>query len=78
MQWVFEMSLMDTQRFLFWIQIPLAIMAGTGIFFSIPSSFTTGHKEVREQSIATKLAKIDYLGAVILVSIFFPCFVHHS
>jgi hypothetical protein len=59
---------MDPQRFLFWIQAPLAVLAGIGIFFSIPKSFTSGHKDVGEQSITTKLAKIDYLGAVVLVS----------
>ena len=74
----FDISLMGTQRFLFWIQTPLAIMAGIGIFFSIPKSFTSGYKEGGPQSIATKLAKIDYLGAVTLVGAFFPCYIHHS
>lgn len=60
--------LTDLQRFLFWIQAPMSVLAGIGIFFSIPKSFTSGHKEVGEQSIATRLAKIDYLGAVVLVS----------
>jgi len=64
----FDASLMEPQRFLFWIQAPLAVLAGIGIFFSIPKSFTSGRKNVGEQSIATKLAKIDYLGAAVLVS----------
>lgn len=71
-------SLIDPQRFLFWIQTPLAVIAGIGIFLSIPKSFTSGYKEGGEQSVATKLAKIDYLGAVTLVGTSFPLLVHHN
>lgn len=54
-------------RFLFWIQGPLAMIAGVAIFLSIPKSFTSGQKGAGEGSIRTKLAKIDYLGAIMLV-----------
>jgi len=56
-------------RFLFWIQSPLALVFGVSIFFSIPKSFTSGHKRVEEVSIKKKLYNIDYLGAITLVSI---------
>ncbi|KAE8448092.1 hypothetical protein EG329_009857 [Mollisiaceae sp. DMI_Dod_QoI] len=52
-------------RFLFWIQGPLAIAFGTGIFFSIPSHFTSGQED-DGSSIRAKLARIDYLGAITL------------
>lgn len=55
------------KRFLFWIQCPLALVAGVGIFFSIPKSFTSGKHSNAEGSIRAKLAKIDYLGAFTLV-----------
>ncbi|KAH6674209.1 major facilitator superfamily domain-containing protein [Halenospora varia] len=53
-------------RFLFWIQSPFAVVAGLGIFFSIPKTFTSGSKDAGLDTIRQKLAKIDYLGAVIL------------
>ncbi|KAF4616203.1 hypothetical protein G7Y89_g15203 [Cudoniella acicularis] len=55
-------------RFLFWIQSPLALLAGIGLFFSIPKSFTSGHKDAGDESMASKLARIDYLGAAILTA----------
>ncbi|PSS27452.1 hypothetical protein M430DRAFT_79706, partial [Amorphotheca resinae ATCC 22711] len=55
-------------RFLFWIQCPLALVAGVGIFFSIPKSFTSGKHSNAEGSIRAKLAKIDYLGAFTLMA----------
>ncbi|KAM3076556.1 hypothetical protein ACMFMG_007364 [Clarireedia jacksonii] len=54
-------------RFLFLIQGPLGILAGMGIYFSIPKSFTSSQK-MAEGSITSKLAKIDYLGAIALIS----------
>ena len=54
-------------RFLFWIQAPLGLISGIALFFSIPSSFTSG-KAVGQGSVWTKLARIDYLGAFTLVS----------
>ncbi|KAH9223765.1 major facilitator superfamily domain-containing protein [Leptodontidium sp. 2 PMI_412] len=50
-------------RFLFWVQSPMSIVFGTGIFFSIPGSFTSGHEGSGEGSILQKLGRIDYLGA---------------
>lgn len=55
------------QRFLFWVQTPFALIFGTGIFFSIPRSFTSGQED-GQGSIAAKLRRIDYLGAISLVS----------
>lgn len=54
-------------RFLFLIQGPLGVLGGIGIYFSIPKSFTSGQK-MTEGSITSKLANIDYLGAITLVS----------
>ncbi|KAE9378132.1 MFS general substrate transporter [Stipitochalara longipes BDJ] len=53
-------------RFLMWIQGPLSLISGLGLFFSIPKTFTGG--EEGEGSIRTKLARIDYLGAFTLVT----------
>ncbi|CZS90276.1 related to putative multidrug transporter [Rhynchosporium agropyri] len=50
-------------RFLFWIQSPMSVGFGTGIFFSIPGSFTSGQAGSGEGSISHKLGRIDYLGA---------------
>lgn len=51
-----------------WVQAPLATFFCLGVFFSIPTTFTTGGEE-EDGSIREKLAKIDYLGAVVLVRI---------
>ncbi len=56
------------QRFLMWIQGPLSLISGFGVFFSIPKTFTGG--EEGEGSISAKLARIDYLGAFTLVCSF--------
>jgi hypothetical protein len=61
------------QRFLFWVQSPLAILFGVGIFFSIPSSFTSGQDGDADTSISSKLANIDYLGALTLVRLLISC-----
>ncbi|KAF7898310.1 hypothetical protein EAF00_004756 [Botryotinia globosa] len=55
-------------RALFLFQSPLAILSGIGIYFSIPKSFTSGQKSVDGASITSKLAKIDYLGSLFLVT----------
>jgi predicted MFS family arabinose efflux permease len=55
-------------RFLFWIQGPLALVAGFAIFLSIPRSFTSGQKGAGEESVMAKLGRIDYLGAFTLVN----------
>ncbi|KAM0287232.1 hypothetical protein ACHAQH_000546 [Verticillium albo-atrum] len=53
-------------RLLFGIQAPVALAAGLGVFFSLPSSFKSGH-ESSEKSIREKLARIDYAGSLVLV-----------
>jgi len=55
-------------RALFWAQTPLGLVAGLGVFFSIPKSFVTGPQGSDKLSLGTKLARIDYLGAVTLTS----------
>lgn len=54
------------QRAIFWMQSPLVLLGGICIYFSIPLSFTTGKKS--DLTLRQKLARIDYLGAVTLVS----------
>lgn len=46
-------------------QAPFAFAAGVSLYLSIPSA-TQGHDE--KKSVGQKLASIDYLGAVLLVS----------
>ena len=50
------------------MQSPLAAAAGVGIFFSIPKAFSTGESHLDKQSIRQKLARVDYAGAILLVS----------
>ncbi|KAI0838699.1 MFS general substrate transporter [Hypoxylon sp. FL0890] len=52
-------------RVLFWIQVPLSLIAGLGIYFSIPSSFTPG-QGFKKGSLTAKLKQIDYPGALFL------------
>lgn len=54
-------------RALFWIQVPPSLVAGLGIYFSIPSSFSSG-QGFKEGSLTTKLKRIDYAGALFLIS----------
>jgi hypothetical protein len=51
-----------------WIQGPLSLISGFGVFLSIPKTFTGG--EEGEGSINAKLARIDYPGAITLVCFF--------
>jgi hypothetical protein len=51
-----------------WIQGPLSLVSGFGVFVSIPKTFTGG--EEGDGSISAKLAHIDYLGAFTLVCSF--------
>ncbi|KAF7561290.1 hypothetical protein G7046_g2856 [Stylonectria norvegica] len=53
-------------RPLFWIQIPFATAAGLGVYLSIPSTMESGGG-VGEGSTREKLARIDYLGASLLI-----------
>lgn len=61
-------------RALFWMQAPISVVAGTILLFAIPHDFTTGKKQDPSHSILTRLATLDYLGAVTLVC--FPVLVH--
>ncbi|KAI1438461.1 major facilitator superfamily domain-containing protein [Xylaria sp. CBS 124048] len=55
-------------RPLFWAQTPISLLAGFGIFFSIPSNLSApGHsKDKAAQPLSTKLKQLDYLGAIFL------------
>ncbi|MCJ1282556.1 hypothetical protein MMC26_001879 [Xylographa opegraphella] len=55
-------------RALFWMQSPLAVAAGLCIFFSMPRTFTTSSPTLDRQSLWQKLARVDYLGAILLTS----------
>ncbi|KAI1389716.1 MFS general substrate transporter [Hypoxylon trugodes] len=54
-------------RALFWIQVPPSLLAGLGIYFSIPGSFSPNQSS-KEGSLVTKLKRIDYLGALFLTA----------
>jgi len=58
-------------RPLFWGQIPFAFATGLGVFISIPAA---AEAHDTKTSTRQKLARIDYLGAGLLVS--FACFSH--
>jgi len=56
-------------RFLFGMQVPLALIAGLGVFLSIPSTFESGgSKGAKDANLYDKLRGIDYAGAVLLTS----------
>ena len=57
------------QRALFWMQTPLALVAGLCLFFSIPKTFTAGTVSLDKQSLGQKLARVDYAGAILLVKL---------
>ena len=54
-------------RALFWVQSPLAIVAGIGVYLSIPIFAASSH--AKDKTTLQKLAGIDYAGAVLLVSV---------
>ncbi|KAH7148934.1 major facilitator superfamily domain-containing protein [Dactylonectria macrodidyma] len=51
-------------RPLFWIQTPLALLAGLGVYMSLPSTVELG--AANGDSWKRKFTRIDYLGAVLL------------
>ncbi|KAK7739829.1 hypothetical protein SLS62_011198 [Diatrype stigma] len=57
-------------RALFYVQVPLSIIAGLGVFLSIPKSFTSGqaNEDDDKYTLVEKLKRIDYLGAILLTS----------
>lgn len=59
-------------RALFWVQAPFALVAGAGLFFAIPKNFVSGPDGVDERELREKLKKVDYLGALTLVSNHLP------
>ncbi|KAI0007918.1 MFS general substrate transporter [Xylariaceae sp. FL0662B] len=54
-------------RALFWIQAPISLLAGLGVYLSIPHSFSSG-QDLTEGSFRTKMRRIDYLGALFLTA----------
>lgn len=56
-------------RALFWMQVPLALVAGSALLIAIPASLSADNSQkYRTKSILTKLASIDYIGAALLIS----------
>lgn len=54
-------------RFLFGVQAPIALAAGLGVFFSLPSGFGVS-SESKDRNTREKLARIDYAGALMLTT----------
>ena len=52
-------------RALFWLQSPVSLIAGLVLLVCIPNDFSAGKTD--GSSIKTRLARIDYFGAVSLV-----------
>ena len=52
------------------MQVPLSVVAGLGVYLSIPKSFKSGQSTGADDdySLAEKLKRIDYPGAILLVS----------
>lgn len=57
------------QRSLFWLQSAIILLAGFGLYLSLPESMSSSRTEQdgKAVSLRQKLANIDYLGAVLLV-----------
>ncbi|PNP59439.1 hypothetical protein THARTR1_00929 [Trichoderma harzianum] len=55
-------------RPLFWFQTPLTIIAGIGLYLSLPASMSSppAQQNGKPTPLSRKLASIDYLGAVLL------------
>ncbi|KAL1865714.1 hypothetical protein Daus18300_007090 [Diaporthe australafricana] len=53
-------------RALFWIQAPIGILSGGGVYLSIPAFAATG--PAKDKSVLQKLKSIDYAGAVLLTA----------
>lgn len=58
-------------RALFWIQAPVGALAGLGVYLSMPDFAAAGKLEDKRTTLQ-KLAKIDYAGALSLVSTCLP------
>lgn len=55
-------------RWLFLGQAPIALLGGVILLLSIPSTFTTGKQDDSASPTLTRLAKLDYLGAISLTT----------
>lgn len=56
----------NMQRAVFWLQTPLALAGGLGVFFALPQISLTKHNP-EKHSLGKQLRSIDYLGSVTLV-----------
>jgi hypothetical protein len=64
-------SLTATQKPLFGFQAPISLIAGFGLLFGIPADYITNDNEYNAKSIRHKLARIDYSGAIMLITTVF-------
>jgi len=56
-------------RSLFWLQVPIALVAGTTLFLAIPASVSANENKSNDsKSTWQKVLGIDYIGAALLVS----------
>lgn len=55
-------------RWLFLGQAPIALLGGASLLLSIPSTFTTGKDEDAKVPTLTRLARLDYVGAISLTA----------
>ena len=55
-------------RWLFLIQAPIALLSGAVLLLSIPATFTTGQQDDSKVPTLTRLAKLDYIGAISLTA----------
>lgn len=55
-------------RWLFLGQAPIALLGGAVLLLSIPSTFTTGKQDESKEPTLTRLARLDYIGAVSLTA----------
>ena len=55
-------------RWLFLMQAPIALLGGAILLLSIPSTFITGKQDDSEVPTLTRLAKLDYFGAISLTA----------
>lgn len=55
-------------RWLFLGQAPIALLGGAALLLSIPSTFTTGKQDESKEPTLTRLAKLDYIGAISLTA----------
>ena len=59
--------LTSEQRAIFLAQFPIALLAGVGVYLSVPS-FPEQESAAKGKTIMQKLATLDYAGAIALVS----------